>query len=95
MSVARESLVHVLEDAKALVSREGNDFAWSTWKDREHAISEIDGYIAKVRQGDRSLYSDLWMMFAPTGDLQEVSLSSGWAQEFLELASRFDSMKNA
>jgi len=29
-------------------------------------------------------------LFAPTGPIQEVSLSSGWGQEFLELAERFD-----
>jgi len=95
MKAAHESLIQVLEEAKALVSREGNDFAWSTWKDREHALAEIDGFIAKVQQGDPTSYSDLWMMFAPTGDLQEVSLGSGWAQEFLALASRFDAVRNA
>jgi len=30
------------------------------------------------------------VLFAPTGPLQELSLSSGWAQEFLELADAFD-----
>jgi len=95
MKATHESLLEVLEEAKALVLRPENDFAWSTWKDREAALAEIDGYLAKVKKGDLSSYSDLWMLFAPTGDLQEVSLSSGWAHEFLALASRFDDLKNA
>ena len=30
------------------------------------------------------------VLFAPTGPVQEVSISSGWGEEFLTLASRFD-----
>jgi hypothetical protein len=30
------------------------------------------------------------VLFLPTGPIQEVSLSSGWAQEFLDLADRYD-----
>jgi hypothetical protein len=32
----------------------------------------------------------LSILFAPTGPIQEVSLSSGWGGEFLKLASTFD-----
>jgi hypothetical protein len=35
------------------------------------------------------------VLFAPTGPLQELSLSSGWADDFLKLASRFDATQNA
>jgi hypothetical protein len=31
----------------------------------------------------------VWL-FAPTGPIQEVSLSSGWGDMFLELAKRMD-----
>jgi len=30
------------------------------------------------------------VLFAPTGPIQEVSLSSGWGQGFLKLAEDFD-----
>ena len=30
------------------------------------------------------------VLFAPTGPIQEVSLSSGWGKEFLALSERFD-----
>ena len=32
----------------------------------------------------------LKLLFAPTGSIQEVSISSGWGQEFLSLSARFD-----
>jgi hypothetical protein len=33
---------------------------------------------------------ELRVLFAPTGPIQEVSVSSGWGDAFLELADRFD-----
>jgi hypothetical protein len=33
------------------------------------------------------------MIFAPTGRMQELSLSSGWGEWFLLLAERFDEAK--
>jgi ferredoxin len=33
---------------------------------------------------------DLSVLFAPTGPIQEVGVSSGWGEAFLELAERFD-----
>ena len=33
---------------------------------------------------------DLALLFAPTGNIQEVAESSGWSHEFLALAKRFD-----
>jgi len=35
-------------------------------------------------------YDTLRLLFAPTGPLQETSMTSGWADEFLALATRFD-----
>jgi hypothetical protein len=33
---------------------------------------------------------DMSMLFAPTGPIQEVSLSSGWGDKFIAVADRFD-----
>ena len=67
-----------------------NDFAWSKWNDAITAVREIDLHIAAIERGDLSRWSDLALLFAPTGAIQEVAESSGWGVEFLALASRFD-----
>jgi hypothetical protein len=72
-------------------SRPDNDFAWSSWKDAPAALSEIDGIIARIESGDMPERTAISVLFLPTGPIQEVSVSSGWGQEFLDLASRFDS----
>jgi len=82
-----QKLTAVLREAKALLSLESNDFSWSSWRDQNQAISEIDSIIAKLENGS---IPDMRVLFAPTGPIQEVSLSSGWGNQFMELAERFD-----
>lgn len=32
------------------------------------------------------------LLFAPTGDLQEISISNGWGEKFIEVSSKFDKL---
>ncbi len=91
----RDELIAVLNEAKRLVRLPGNDFSWSTWDDCDEALAELDAQIEMVRLSDFSKRLDLRVLFAPTGPLQELSLSSGWAHEFLALGERFDRVQNA
>lgn len=84
-----DQLIAVFEDARALVAAPDNDFSWSSWIDQEDALAELDSIIAALRSGGCPNLS-MGILFAPTGPMQEVSLSSGWGQEFLALAERFD-----
>lgn len=78
-------------EARTLLERPGNDFLWSKWSGSKEAIAEIDQIIAEITAGKilRSRLS-LAALFAPTGSIQEVSMSNGWGNEFLDLAGRFD-----
>ena len=84
------ALLRVMLDAKSLISRPGNDFAWSRWENSSQALQEISNIEKEISDGDFSHLRDLELLFAPTGSLQELSLSSGWAEEYLILAKRFD-----
>ena len=83
-------LITVLREARARLALAGNDFAWSSWKDAGAALAAIDKHLAALEQGQLPPRFELTLLFAPTGPIQEVSLSSGWGAEFLSLASRFD-----
>jgi hypothetical protein len=83
-------LVAILAEASTMLARANNDFAWSSWIDAADAVRELEGLAATLRAGGRPPRLELEVVFAPTGPIQEVSLSSGWADRFLELASRFD-----
>jgi hypothetical protein len=90
---AREELVQILQQAQAILARPKNDFSWSSWRDAEQAIREIDGLISVIGSGALPERLDVAVLFAPTGPIQEVSPSSGWAREFLDLAARFDEVE--
>lgn len=83
------ALKEVLTEVRALVQREDNDFAWSGWESAEEALQEIDSALATLEEG-RPPGVYLKVLFLPTGPLQELSLSSGWGDEFVALANRFD-----
>jgi hypothetical protein len=81
-----DTLLDVMLEARRLIALPGNDFSWSSFLDQQAALAEIDATIERLREGDTST----GVLFLPTGPLQEVSLSSGWGDEFVALANRHD-----
>ena len=57
---------------------------------RRAGLQELNGHIAGLEAGEPMRRIRLETLFAPTGPLQEVSVSSGWGEEFLNMARRFD-----
>ena len=84
------ALLDVFHRARDLVARPGNDFAWSSWRDGDHALEEIDAIILRLQRGEIPARQAMSILFAPTGPMQELSLSSGWGNRFLGLAEEFD-----
>ncbi len=90
MENAGTELRDVLLEARSLIARPDNNFFWSSWRDADAALREIDGLIAELERDQVPSRLTVSVLFAPTGPIQEVSLSSGWAVEFLAVAARFD-----
>jgi hypothetical protein len=86
----RVLLADVLRSAVELLSLQDNNFAWSSWKDKSTAVAEIEGILALVEAGELPERSSVSVLFAPTGPIQEVSVSSGWGDAFLKVAERYD-----
>ncbi len=90
MNAALQELANVLREARLLLTLPGNNFDWSAWEDADAALVEVDRLVAKLVAGRLPSRLAVSVLFAPTGPIQEVSLSSGWGEEFLTLASRCD-----
>jgi hypothetical protein len=82
-----EDLIEVIKETRTYLALDGNDYSWSSWNDKDQALAEIDAILAQLEDGS---VPEMEILFAPTGPIQEVSLSSGWTREFLKLAERFD-----
>jgi hypothetical protein len=87
---AKDALLKVLRETRALLALPGNDFGWSRWDSAADALFLLDCYISHIEAERRFDGSKLSVLFAPTGAIQEVSMSSGWGDEFLRVAERFD-----
>jgi hypothetical protein len=64
-----------------------------------YASSSVSEVLADLDRGILALESDskpdcrkLTLLFAPTGNLQEMSMANEWAQEYLALSARFDDL---
>jgi hypothetical protein len=88
--VNTEALLDIFHRARELVGLPQNDFSWSSWADAESALAEVDGVIERLQRGEAPDMSQMKVLFAPTGPMQELSLSSGWGNRFLQLATEFD-----
>ncbi len=82
-------LMAVLAEVRELLARPGNDYAWSSFARAEAALAEIDELATQARVEGEVPFM-LKVLFAATGPIQEVAISSGWGDEFIELAERFD-----
>jgi hypothetical protein len=87
------SLLLILESAIELVELPDNDFSWSSWNDADEAKSELAGLIHQLMNGTIPDHLRVAVIFAPTGPLQEVSLSSGWAEMFARVAEKVDQVE--
>lgn len=84
------TLLDIFQRTRDLVARPENDFSWSSWRDLDDALEEIDGIIAQLHDGEVPHKFNMSILFAPTGPMQELALSSGWGNRFLGLATEFD-----
>ena len=83
-------LLRIVRETRRLLALPGNDFLWCDWENEAQALAEIDSLLPALQANDPPALERMKVIFAPTGPLQEVSVTSGWSQEYLALAERFD-----
>jgi hypothetical protein len=87
MNDRKQLLTSLLLQVRDQVDSPTTDISWSKYNSLEELLQFLDSLIKKVKESeDDSIIEDLKLLFAPTGSLQEISISSGWKKEFLELS---------
>ncbi len=86
----REELIEILHSVIELLAFPENDFAWTSWESAAEAIREVEPLVSLLNAGTLPERLAVSVLFAPTGPMQEVSLSSGWAEVFVKVAERYD-----
>ena len=84
------NLITILNKIKAIIEKNTTSVAWSRFESKEEVISKLDNHIERIQSHKFNKMWDLVILFAPTGSLQEISISNGWEDVYLVLASEFD-----
>jgi hypothetical protein len=83
-------IIQILDKIIGKLSKPDCNVLWSHYDSQVEALTDIKDHIERLKKNDFSKIEDLKLLFAPTGSLQEISISSGWGNEFLVLATQFD-----
>jgi hypothetical protein len=63
---------------------------WSSWLDTEDALQELDEIAAALESGALLPAHQIGVVFAPTGPMHELAVSSGWSAAFGQIAAEVD-----
>ncbi len=85
-----KEVIKALEKVKEIVGNYQMDLSYSTYKDEEELVNDLEAYIVKLKANDFSCNKEISHLFAPTGNLQEIAIDSGWSKEYMELAEIID-----
>ena len=83
-------VINIIKVLKGIIKSPETDILHSSFNTGEEVLNELNTHIQKLMKEDFSKIEDLIILFAPTSDLQEISITSGWGKQFLSIAERFD-----
>lgn len=83
-------IITILRQTQSYLEHSKNYPEFYSRSDTTHAINDIERQIAIIQKGLLPYQSSLTVMFAPTGPIDEVSVSNGWNSEFQNLGARMN-----
>ena len=83
-----EELVTAIENA-VLLLRKSQPSIWGTLSPVE-AIELLEIKLNKIRTSQKFDKKLIQSLFAPTGSIQEISIDTGWGDEFIEISEVVD-----
>lgn len=72
--------------------QDNTNVLWTHFNDTKSFIEDIESDIKAIENCDRKTLEKIKINFLPTSTYQEISLSNNWGDEFLKMASEFDSI---
>ena len=86
-------LAAIIAELVAIVQAHPQDLDWQPYYDDQHELLlDLQDHAERVRNGDASRLPELKFSLLPTGDLNEIALSSGWGDAYVRLADEFDDL---
>jgi hypothetical protein len=90
MIMKLDELIQVLHQVITYYRLPDTDVCFSRYDMTEDAIKDMQSIIDSLKNNELSVLDKLSLLFAPTGSVQEISMSSGWGEEYIEISSHVD-----
>lgn len=90
MNTYQEQILKLLSEVERIINSYEQDLVWSKYDSIEEVNADLAKFKAKVIEGDKTAIREIGYAFASTSSFQEISISSGWGQEFLKIAALID-----
>ncbi len=81
----------VLKQVRKFIHPKSN-VDWTYFENSTDVLGELDKNLVNLEYCDFSALEKVQNEFSPTGTYQELSLSNGWDETYLEIAKRFDEL---
>ncbi|TAL59084.1 MAG: hypothetical protein EPN85_10025 [Bacteroidetes bacterium] len=86
-----QKIINIIKTVRNKIVND-TDVVWAGCNSATDLQVEIDNDLDKLEKGDLTILDKFKHRFLPTATFQEVSLSNGWGDEFIELANKFDEL---
>ncbi|MEN2399434.1 hypothetical protein GKZ90_0006580 [Flavobacterium sp. MC2016-06] len=87
----KEELIDLITKVKNKITDDSN-MLWTKYNDPKDLQMELETCIHELKEDNLNSMKIINVLFGPTGDLQEHSISNGWTTEYLELSEKFDDL---
>ena len=86
-----DHIINIIKIVRGKISGD-TDVVWAGYNGVTQLQTDIDKDLEKLLNGDLNILDAFKQRFMPTATFQEISLSNGWEDEFIELADNFDKL---
>lgn len=80
-----DRLCDLIGDLLSILRVGEHDVTWSRYRTVEELIAELEDLRERIRGGDSAARQRLKMLSLPTGAIDEIAISSGWAGTWVNL----------
>ncbi len=86
-----QQVAHILKQIWSFISPD-TDTVWAGFDDANEFLKELDQDIARIESCCYETLEKVHVEFMATGTYQELSISNGWSDNYIQLANTFDKL---
>ncbi|WP_435158906.1 hypothetical protein [Amycolatopsis sacchari] len=86
-----DRLADLVGDLLSILRTGLHDVTWSRYRAVEEVISDLEHLRERIDEGDPPARRELKLLCAPTGVIDEIAISSGWAETWTKLVGKYRS----